>query len=158
MSSEEVSAAIVTDDINYTAQYESNVKTYSLKLEVEGNGKLFFGMYNAFGELQEAEATESVYNLPEGSQFILIAKADEGWMFVEWNDGVTKDKRNITLTSDLSLKAIFTDDPDGINSPTGTSSDENGVKVVRNGKIYILRDGKLYTVDGYEVARKRLGR
>ena len=158
MSSEEVNAAIVTNDISYTAQYESTVKTYSLKLEVEGNGKLYFGMYNAFGELMEAEATESEYNLPEGSQFIIIAKPDEGWLFAQWNDGLTRDRRNITLTSDLTLKAIFTDDPDGISSLAGSSSNEDGVKVVRNGKIYILRNGKLYTVDGYEVSLKRLGR
>ena len=157
MSSEEVNAAIVTGDISYTAQYESTVKTYSLKLEVEGNGKLYFGMYNAFGELMEAEATESEYNLPEGSQFILIAKPDEGWLFAQWNDGLTRDRRNITLTSDLSLKAIFTEDPDGINSLAGTNSEMN-TKIMHKGKLYILRDGKVFTADGYEVSRKRLGR
>ena len=157
MSSEEVNAAIVTEDISYTAQYESTVKTYSLKLEVEGNGKLYFGMYNAFGELQEAEATESEYNLPEGSQFIIIAKPDEGWAFAQWNDGLTKDRRNITLTSDLTLRAIFTDDPDGISSLAGTTS-ETGVKIMHKGKLYILRDGKVFTADGYEVSRKQLGR
>ena len=157
MSSEEVNAAIVTENISYTAQYESTVKTYSLKLEVEGNGKLYFGMYNAFGELMEAEATESEYNLPEGSQFIIIAKPDEGWLFAQWNDGLTRDRRNITLTSDLLLKAIFTEDPDGINSLAGTNSETN-TKIMHKGKLYILRDGKVFTADGYEVSSKRLGR
>lgn len=148
----------VTSDMTVTAQYEMTVKMYSLKLEVEGGGKLYFGRYNAFGELQEVEATESEYTFQEGTQFILIAKADEGWVFAQWNDGETKNKRNITVASDLTLKAIFTDDPDGIHSPDGTASDEESVKIVRNGKVYILRGDKVFTVDGYEVSKKKLGR
>ena len=148
----------VTSDMTVTAQYEMTVKMYSLKLEVEGGGKLYFGRYNAFGELQEVEATESEYTFQEGTQFILIAKADEGWVFAQWNDGETKNKRNITVASDLTLKAIFTDDPDGIHSPNGTASDEESVKIVRNGKVYILRGDKIFTVDGREVSSKELKR
>ncbi len=148
----------VTSDMTVTAQYEMTVKMYSLKLEVEGGGKLYFGRYNAFGELQEVEATESEYTFQEGTQFILIAKADEGWVFAQWNDGETKNMRNITVASDLTLKAIFTDDPDGIHSPDGTASDEESVKIVRNGKVYILRGDKVFTVDGFEVSKKKLGR
>ena len=148
----------VTSDMTVTAQYEMTVKMYSLKLEVEGGGKLYFGRYNAFGELQEVETTESEYTFQEGTQFILIAKADEGWVFAQWNDGETKNKRNITVASDLTLKAIFTDDPDGIHSPDGTASDEESVKIVRNGKVYILRGDKVFTVDGFEVSKKKLGR
>ena len=148
----------VTSDMTVTAQYEMTVKMYSLKLEVDGSGKLYFGRYNAFGELQEVEATESEYTFQEGTQFILIAKADEGWAFVQWSDGVTKEKRNITVTSDLTLKAVFTDDPDGIHSPTGTASGEESVKIVRNGKVYILRGDKVFTVDGREVSSKELKR
>ncbi len=148
----------VTSDMTVTAIYERAVMTYSLKLEVEGGGKLYFGRYNAFGELTEVEATESEYTFQEGTQFILIAKADEGWAFVQWSDGVTKEKRNITVTSDLTLKAIFTDDPDGIHSPTGTASGEESVKIVRNGKVYILRGDKIFTVDGREVTSKELKR
>lgn len=148
----------VTSDMTVTAQYEMTVKMYSLKLEVEGGGKLYFGRYNAFGELQEVEATESEYTFQEGTQFILIAKADEGWAFVKWSDGVTKERRNITVASDLTLKAVFTDDPDGIHSPKGTASSEESVKIVRNGKIYILRGDKIFTVDGREVTGKELKR
>lgn len=148
----------VTSDMTVTAIYERAVMTYSLKLEVEGGGKLYFGRYNAFGELTEVEATESEYTFQEGTQFILIAKADEGWAFVQWSDGVTKEKRNVTVTSDLTLKAVFTDDPDGMHSPTGTASGEESVKIVRNGKIYILRGDKIFTVDGREVTGKELKR
>ena len=136
----------VTSDMTVTAQYEMTVKMYSLKLEVEGGSKLYFGRYNAFGELQEVEATESEYTFQEGT------------VFAQWNDGETKNKRNITVASDLTLKAIFTDDPDGIHSPDGTASDEESVKIVRNGKVYILRGDKIFTVDGFEVSKKKLGR
>ncbi len=148
----------VTSNMTVTAIYERAVMMYSLKLEVEGSGKLYFGRYNAFGELTEVEATESEYTFQEGTQFILIAKADEGWAFVKWSDGVTKERRNITVTSDLTLKAIFTDDPDGIHSPMGTASSEESVKIVRNGKVYILRGDKVFTVDGREVTGKELKR
>ena len=148
----------VTSDMTVTAIYERAVMMYSLKLEVEGGGKLYFGRYNAFGELTEVEATESEYTFQEGTQFILIAKADEGWAFVKWSDGVTKERRNITVASDLTLKAIFTDDPDGIHSPKGTASSEESVKIVRNGKVYILRGDNVFTVDGREVSSKELKR
>ena len=148
LSPEQVNAATVVADISYTAMYESNVKTYSLKLEVEGGGKLFFGIYNAFGELQEAEATESEYKLPEGSQFILIAKANEYWRFVQWADGETKDKRNITMTSDLTLKAIFEDMTDAIEC---LQTDQKVQKILIHGKIYILHNGHVYEPTGQKV-------
>ena len=98
-------------DLTVTALYESNVVYHTLSLAVEGNGKIYFGVYNAFGELQEVEATEKSYTLEEGSQFLVIAHADEGWQFSQWADGETKQQRAVTLTSDISLKAIFTQIP-----------------------------------------------
>lgn len=51
------------------------------------------------------------------------------------------------------------DDPVGINSPTATSSNsKTGVKVVKGGRIYILRGDKVFTVDGREVSGERLNR
>ena len=101
----------VQSDLIVTALYESNVVYHTLSLAVEGNGKIYFGVYNAFGELQEVEATEKSYTLEEGSQFLVIAHADEGWQFSQWADGETKQQRAVTLTSDISLKAIFTQIP-----------------------------------------------
>jgi len=101
----------VQSDLIVTALYESNVVYHTLSLAIEGNGKIYFGVYNAFGELQEVEATEKSYTLEEGSQFLVIAHADEGWQFSQWADGETKQQRAVTLASDISLKAIFTQIP-----------------------------------------------
>ena len=102
---------VITEDLVVTALYESNTKTYKLTLEKEGEGKIFFGIYNALGDLQESEATEKTYDLPEGSQFLAIAKPAEGWQFSRWADGETKDQRAVTMNADITLKAVFTGIP-----------------------------------------------
>ncbi|MBO7069120.1 MAG: leucine-rich repeat protein [Bacteroidaceae bacterium] len=138
----------ITGDLVVAAMYESNTKTFTLTLETEGEGKLFFGMYNAIGELQEAEADQSTYPVPEGSQFLIIAKPAEGWVFSKWSDGETKAQRAVTMTSDLTLKAIFEDLTDGIE---GLQGDQKVQKILINGRIYILRDGHVYETTGLKV-------
>ena len=138
----------ITEDLVVAALYESNIPTYTLTLETEGEGKLYFGMYNAIGELQESEADQSTYPVPEGSQFLIIAKPAEGWVFVKWSDGETKAQRPVTMKADLTLKAIFEDLTDGIE---GLQADQKVQKVLINGRIYILRDGHMYETTGLKV-------
>lgn len=73
--------------------------------------------------------------------------ADREWMFFA------------NLGGGILTNLRAEDDPVGINSPTTTSSNsKTGVKVVRNGRIYILRGDKVFTVDGREVSGERLNR
>ena len=45
--------------------------------------------------------------VPETKCDNLIAEANEGYRFVQWNDGVTENPRYVELTKDTSFKAIF---------------------------------------------------
>ena len=50
-----------------------------------------------------------------GSDVKIEAKANEGFVFVQWSDGVTENPRTLKVTSDMTLTAIFKDknaDPD----------------------------------------------
>ena len=43
----------------------------------------------------------------EGTQVMLSATANQGYSFSQWDDGITANPRSITVTSNLSFKAIF---------------------------------------------------
>lgn len=142
----------VTSDLIVNAIYESTAVTHKLTLSVEGKGKLFFGIYNTLGELQEAEATEPSYDLTEGAQFLLIAKADNGWKFDGWSDGETKEQRAITMSVDITLTAKFVEISDGVEAFSTQPSALSPRKVLRNGRIIIiLPDGKEFDTTGAEV-------
>ena len=49
-----------------------------------------------------------------GSVVELTAIPDEGYAFVKWSDGVTDNPRIVTVTGNITLRALFVDDPDGI--------------------------------------------
>ncbi|MBQ7698351.1 MAG: InlB B-repeat-containing protein, partial [Paludibacteraceae bacterium] len=145
--------SFVTSDLAVNAIYENTDITHKLTLSVEGKGKIFFGIYNALGELQEVEATEPSYDLTEGAQFLLIAKADNGWRFDGWSDGETKEQHAITLTSDITLTAKFIEISDGVEEiENGKLKVESPQKVLRNGQVIILMpDGREFDVTGAEV-------
>ena len=78
----------VTSDITLVAEFAINV--YNVEL-VAANG----------GEVVGAEEYE------HGSEIEISAKANEGYQFVRWSDGVVDATRTIIVTSDITLKAEF---------------------------------------------------
>ena len=83
-----------------------------------------------------------------GSDVKIEAKANEGFVFVQWSDGVTENPRTLKVTSDMTLSAIFKDknaDPDKflvtlmVSDPnagevTGSGSYELGETVIIEAK------------------------
>ena len=69
--------------------------------------------------------------------FVATPKAD--YCFVQWSDGNTDNPRTIMVTEDMTLTAKF---------------EATTHKIVHNGQVYILRDGKTYTVVGQRAIDK----
>ena len=81
--------AIVTGDATYTATYTSSVNSYTLTLSGENGVVTGAGSYE-YGSVVNISATPL-----------------ECYQFKQWSDGDTNATREITVTDDIELEAIF---------------------------------------------------
>ena len=81
--------AIVTSDATYTATYTSSVNSYTLTLSGENGVVTGAGSYE-YGSVVNISATPL-----------------ECYQFKQWSDGDTNATREITVTDDIELEAIF---------------------------------------------------
>ena len=80
---------------------------------------------------------------------VFEAIANEGYHFKQWNDGNTDNPRTIIVTRDMTFVAEFV--PATPVENVSADGDTAVRKVVRDGQVYILRNGKTYTVQGQEI-------
>ncbi len=83
-----------------------------------------------------------------GTQVTLTAIANKGYEFAQWSNGVTDNSYLLTATEDLTLEAQFISTTAVENVPTDGTTPQ---KILRDGQVYILRNGKTYTTTGVEV-------
>jgi hypothetical protein len=128
----------VNSDMEITAFFAP--KEEKVKLELNCDSTMGFvvgsGTYNK-GEKVEIKATPY-----------------EGYLFNGWSDNadITTNEREIIVNSDMKITAYFTEDKtktdiETITAPTSTT----GQKILRDGQVFIIRDGKTYNMMGVEV-------
>ncbi len=133
----------------------SNAATYTLELQQE-DAPFFTLVFNTTGQLQ------SISLAPIGSQVRLSAADNLGNGFAFEATGLTQNTRyNYTLTTaDIVEAAIETHEgyfyttSDIVPTDTEETVEENTStphKVLIDGQVYILRNGKMYTLTGVEV-------
>ncbi len=97
-----------------------------------------------------------------GTKVKLYAIPNADYHFVKWSDGVTDNPREVTVTADVTYTAVFE-----ANSPSTALEQINqqspylqivpsgkeikNQKLMINGQLFILRDGKVYNVTGQRV-------
>ena len=84
-----------------------------------------------------------------GTVLTLTATANVGYSFEKWDDSNTDNPREITLTEDVAITAIFKED-----APTQlleATTETKVQKVLRNGQVFILRNGNTYDLTGRKV-------
>ena len=85
-----------------------------------------------------------------GAQVMIYAHPAAGFEFSQWSDGNTDNPRFITMTGEVNLTAQFV-----VKTTTNVSSANVSAapahKILRNGQVYIERNGKIYTMQGQEV-------
>ena len=89
----------------------------------------------------------------EGTELTITAVAAEGYTFVQWSDGevanpyfiTVEDKKNINIT------AMFEPTATAVNNVESQKSNVEVQKILRNGILFILRDGKTYNALGFPV-------
>lgn len=85
-----------------------------------------------------------------GAQVMIYAHPAAGFEFSQWSDGNKDNPRFLTMTAEVNLIAQF-----AVKTTTDVSSANVSAapahKILRNGQVYIERNGKIYTVTGAEV-------
>ena len=84
-----------------------------------------------------------------GTRVRLVAEPNSGFVFSQWSDGTTYNPYIFAVTEDVTLEAVFI--PSTAVENTSAEDAKDVQKVLRDGKIYILRNGKVYDVVGNEV-------
>ncbi len=67
-----------------------------------------------------------------GSHVTIEARAFGGYYFAGWNDGVTEERREVTVTSDSTFTAVFK-----TNVGVGEVEEETARIIVRNGRVIV---------------------
>ncbi len=100
-------------------------------------------------ELQYGEVTGGgVYDY--GTPITLTAIPHSGYEFKQWSNGLTDNPYHFTVLEDLTLEAVFI--PSAATAIENTEIVTTPQKVLINGQIYILRNGRTYTLTGTKVA------
>ncbi len=82
---------------------------------------------------------------------IFKAMPNNGYMFVEWNDGNKDNPRTEYISEDIEYVATFAPIDNAIEDIVVENTSSAARKVFENGTIYILRNGEKYTIDGLRV-------
>lgn len=82
---------------------------------------------------------------------VFEAVANDGYHFTQWSDGNTDNPRTIVVDEDITLIAQFVSSPTAIDNTSADTDTSTTHKVLRNGQVYILHNGKTYTLVGVEV-------
>ena len=126
--------------------YASECNYRTLALDSAGNREIT----NKYAIVLYADSTMGIvtgsglYNY--GATAILTAIPHSGYEFEHWSDDVTANPRHLIVENDQVLYAIFRQGISTLLEQTKTS--DTVIKYIRNGHLYIIRQGKIYNAQG----------
>ena len=110
---------------------------------------------------EEAGTVEGAGVYKHGETVTVVAYAKPDYVFNAWadnygeNEDVTDRIYTFTITEDVNLEAIFTEQPGAPGNPTDIEnniiSNSQVMKVIQNGRLFIIREGKIYNAQGQVV-------
>ena len=84
-----------------------------------------------------------------GTRATLTATANKGYEFLQWSNGIKDNPYSFTVVDNITLEAQFI--PATAVENVSANDDATPRKVLRDGQVYILRNGKVYTIQGQEI-------
>ena len=84
-----------------------------------------------------------------GTRATLTATANKGYEFLQWSNGIKDNPYSFTVVDNVMLEAQFI--PATAVENVSANDDATPRKVLRDGQVYILRNGKVYTIQGQEI-------
>ena len=130
----------ITEDVTITAQFSEkpDVPTYTVTIAI---------MEHATVVVLNDDPVD-LTQVPENTVLQLKATVDEGYQFVEWMDGVKTIQRELTVTEDTIVSVVVEETDQAVEQVMF----ENGpAKVLYNGQLYILHNGRKYNATGKEM-------
>ncbi len=121
----------VTTDATYTAEFALQTYVVSVTCDPQQGQVTGGGTYTY------------------GSEVTLTAVPNDGYTFKQWSDGTLANPYSFPAEKDVNIEALF----EPTTPVENVAAEENDAprKVFRNGQVYILRNGKTYTLTGVEV-------
>ena len=98
----------------------------------------------------DANGSVALTDTTDCNKVTITATPAAGYRFVKWSDENTDNPRTLDVTADVNLTAFF-DVATGVEEVSGQTSEISSQKILRNGHLYIIRDGKVYNVQGIRV-------
>ena len=90
----------------------------------------------------------------EDNEYTFVATPKADYCFVQWSDGNTDNPRTIMVTEDMTLTAKFEATSVEAIEEVADNQPATTQKIVHDGQVYILRDGKTYTIVGQRAIDK----
>ena len=84
-----------------------------------------------------------------GTRATLTATANKGYEFLQWSNGIKDNPYSFIVVDNITLEAQFI--PTTAVENVSANDDTTPRKVLRDGQVYILRNGKVYTIQGQEI-------
>ena len=84
-----------------------------------------------------------------GTRATLTATANKGYEFLQWSNGIKDNPYSFIVVDNITLEAQFI--PTTAAENVSANDDTTPRKVLRDGQVYILRNGKVYTIQGQEI-------
>lgn len=154
-------AAFANEGYHFTQWQDGN--TDNPRIITTGSSNIFY-----FANFVQDEVAPALYELnvaPEnlaqgwttegctyeiGSQVMIYAYPADGFVFSQWSDGNKDNPRFVTMHGAIDLMAQF-EAQTITNINTITPNTSPAQKIIYDGKVYILRGEKVYTLQGQEV-------
>ena len=122
---------VITQDTTFAAEFTIN--TYEVIINE-----------NEYGSTTGA----GVYNY--GDEVTLVATPHDGYSFIKWSNGVTDNPYIFIIMDNVTLSVEF-DNISSVENTNTQSQQSDTHKLLRNGQLLILRDGKTYNAMGAEI-------
>ena len=83
---------------------------------------------------------------PYGSYVMLAVIPDNGYKFLRWSDGTIYNPYSLVLEKDVTVEAIM--EPVASEVDEHESDDHSATKIMKDGAIYIIKNGQMYNLYG----------
>ena len=125
----------LTSDTTLTAIFEGDPRTITVAADENGSVKV---------AVNGKDTTATTFDY--GTEITLTATANVGYSFEKWSDDNTDNPRKITLTENIVITAIFKED--AATQLLEATTETKVQKVMRNGQVFIIRNGNTYDLTG----------